>query len=205
MVLFLSVPLITNTHKNILVKHTQTLLVYVSRKLWSRLTKRKDGVHREDSQTGQSGRSPFTGINRALLRLIPDVCLCVLPALCALRGERECVWPRFDQNTSEQDKQTDQHCTCFMTKGNWLKQQTWHLMLLTEIQKKKRTKHQQKSSVDYPMAHTQLESVAAAFMHTPSFQDKVVFSENCYIHQKIKISGERQLNSWTSHQWYYLC
>lgn len=49
------------------------------------------GVHREDSQTGHSGRSPFTGINRALLRLKADVCLCVLPALCALRGMTECV------------------------------------------------------------------------------------------------------------------
>ena len=43
------------------------------------------------------------------------MCLCVLPALCALRGKRECVWPEFDHNSSEKTNKADHTLPVFLT------------------------------------------------------------------------------------------
>lgn len=185
---FFSVPLITkHTHKNTCKTHSNTARICQPSAL-----KRTDEGKRWSPCRGQPNWSvrqwsPFTGINRALLRLIPDVCLCVLPALCALRDERECVWPRFDHDPSEQDKQTHQHCTCIRECGGQVREKSRskrQLVKTTDLTfdvidgktEQKKTKNIQRGLPNG--TQTGMGSVAKAVMHIPSFRNLAIFIKN---------------------------
>lgn len=99
-----------------------------------------DRVHTEGTWTGHSGLSPFTEINRALPRLIPDVYLCERFSTPVPSGLRVCVFecacvcgPGMITHVLRQNKSA--LCLFGRHRGHKLVRKFWFLMFLRKQEK----------------------------------------------------------------------